>query len=100
VGWKDAIKRMADRISDIKQRYGEESIAFIRGSFKGGYNIMGCSLQDWPISWDVLIPLQWLLFAMSPGSMEVYMRALNFSKLSEKTVIMGYFKLIFGGLGV
>jgi len=25
---------------------------------------------------------------------------LNFSKLSEKTVIMGYFKLIFGGLGV
>ena len=26
------------------------------------------------------------------------MRALNFSKLSEKTVIMGYFKLIFGGL--
>jgi len=29
-----------------------------------------------------------------------HMRALNFSKLSEKTVIMGYLKLIFGGLGV
>ena len=27
-------------------------------------------------------------------------RALNFSKLSEEAVIMGYFKLIFGGLGV
>jgi len=27
-------------------------------------------------------------------------RALNFSKLSKTAVIMGYFKLIFGGLGV